>query len=1329
MAINVVSFGGHAINDEVSYSAYTLLDEAAFDRAVDTVEHVVPGRHPTIIRTQPIGQRFPLHVTIRGGSLRDRRDELNRWFAKGTTADLVVTFDDSTRALACTVVRVMPFDRTTVTFSVLLYAPDPRWRSSLQQCTSNGGIAFSGDLIDDVVRAADVEGDGYGANQDSVGIHTATTNLITNGGAETNTTGWATAGTNTLSRSTSQAKFGSAAFSCQIGNSATIATYSIGLSSSTVYSFSGWIYLDAGWTGGDIALDLGSGFTDTTVENQIMADGTRLQQWQRVTAKITTQVAAPGTGNIRIRAQGSVTALQVARFDGMQLEVSAFPTPYVETDGGTAARTDGVVKVQSSVLDESQGWVAARVRMGMENDPSGVTVHEPATVFDWRLDGSNYLRMSYLDSALGTDAWKFSRSGSDVASVADTVAWSEVFTVIGTWEDGRVRLSVNGATFTSTVGSAAPALAAITEWYIGSIGGTSEHLGGEILWIAAGTGLLTDDDADSIHEQGGGSANLLLKTEKFNASQWSKSGSIDADSLDDPIGGTTADTWTTNTTAGPVVYQQLPGDPVPSTAYTASVYVKAKRAADVGVKVRLKVDDNGADSSDTTYVLTAAWVRITHTHTFGGSPTGAPRWNLVLHVDSEGVANKIGLWGAQLEVGSSATDYVAVDLGNDLPRSWSEDSGKCFEWDAAAASVAPFDFTVENAGNAEDDQPVIRLQPITQKAAANSWIYKREVIVANRVENAFADYALCLTDDGSGGGFDHAAEVTAGRSLASGNDVRVLLDGVETPRWDGGGSASSWNDMDLLLWINVTLSPGLRAELDAAVTAGSPANGGDLSVIPGGTAGWPSSGALLVDDEVILYEGITDDAFTGVTRGVRNTTAASHSAADICYWVERRIQIIYGYTGASAPDARLDRKPLLNLDLSDNTFHQWPTFASEDPRSMQWTRVLRDRNRQKDRILAEGPTAAADLTALSFAFDNDGPSAGLPNFNGWRRPIPAGTKYPTGTFVSSTATVPDTMILNFWFVDGDGNEVLHREQFSASGTTTAVDGASPYFAIEFEGKGAHVVTGPTSTEIADTTISTIGNREEQLFTVPDGFGKAAYIQAVSLRLKCTATGSVDLSIRIVKLDDATGTFVGLTVETKTVTASGSYAWIFVKFTNKIQVFPGDQLAVQVDLDAKNSGATDIRWETYNQSFEGGTTVKGFRILSNSLDHNENATGVDGDEITIDDVGITHDTAGIPYVSLKGQESVYWLAGTVTNVTTGDSFAIAAAVSVGDVVAIDVGAKTVTNETTGESIFWAITPTDEENWLTFVPGVNELAYTESGAVAVLVAAYWYSRWEA
>jgi hypothetical protein len=193
---------------------------------------------------------------------------------------------------------------------------------------------------------------------------------------------------------------------------------------------------------------------------------------------------------------------------------------------------------------------------------------------------------------------------------------------------------------------------------------------------------------------------------------------------------------------------------------------------------------------------------------------------------------------------------------------------------------------IVNDGNGPEQNPVFTLIPTTQKAAGDAYLYKREVVIANKVARTFANYALDVTN----GGLDTAALVTATKMQADVDDLRVLVDGVEVTRWIGENAATDANSATTTVWINLTLSPGIITGLLAAISAGTPSDGSDLEVTRGGTAGFPRTGAVLVGDEVIEYDGITASntngraAFLNIKRGRRNTTAASHSAGDAVYW-------------------------------------------------------------------------------------------------------------------------------------------------------------------------------------------------------------------------------------------------------------------------------------------------------------------------------------------------------------------------------------------------------------------------------------------------------------
>ena len=59
---------------------------------------------------------------------------------------------------------------------------------------------------------------------------------------------------------------------------------------------------------------------------------------------------------------------RIVHIDGMQVEIQKVSTPYVETDGGTASRSDARIRADvSGLFTATQGWAAFRFRMGYAN--------------------------------------------------------------------------------------------------------------------------------------------------------------------------------------------------------------------------------------------------------------------------------------------------------------------------------------------------------------------------------------------------------------------------------------------------------------------------------------------------------------------------------------------------------------------------------------------------------------------------------------------------------------------------------------------------------------------------------------------------------------------------------------------------------------------------------------------------------------------------------------------------------------------------------------------------------------------------------------------------
>lgn len=161
------------------------------------------------------------------------------------------------------------------------------------------------------------------------------TNLVLNGGFETNVTEWDDYGSADFpTRVTSQFKFGVAA--CQVNPTAQnggMRSPAIAATSAQVYTFSVWVLDVVGksYQLSAIRADLATAIGSVT--------WTGTGAWARRSVTVT----APATENIYMRLRDRSVAVANFFVDGAQVETGSIATPYIETDGGTASRTAGPV--------------------------------------------------------------------------------------------------------------------------------------------------------------------------------------------------------------------------------------------------------------------------------------------------------------------------------------------------------------------------------------------------------------------------------------------------------------------------------------------------------------------------------------------------------------------------------------------------------------------------------------------------------------------------------------------------------------------------------------------------------------------------------------------------------------------------------------------------------------------------------------------------------------------------------------------------------------------------------------------------------------------------
>ena len=367
-------------------------------------------------------------------------------------------------------------------------------------------LTLSGGVITDALRALGVQGDGRASPDSSMGIWEATTSLCTNGGFETNPTGWGSTSQGVVARSIAAAKFGVASGSVTstgAGNNRTITGGTNSLAGSPLAqvarTFSIWV-LGSGATIGKTCSfqvnETGGAFGDAFYGGVAPASVVLSAVWQRVTLTGTT-TKADRTLLYSFITVPSAGAGEVYYIDGFQVEQKPIATPYVETNGATASRAAARVPAPASLLNATQGWVAMRVRMGWPS-ASVTLVSSTDPRFMWW--GVNDSRICISPTTVTVQL--ISDTGpNDIVNAACTWAAGDIITVIAAWTATHIKISANGAAFSAPVArTAVPTLASAT-FGIGyrDEGGGSGELDSDILWFACRLGTLTDADAAMIH--------------------------------------------------------------------------------------------------------------------------------------------------------------------------------------------------------------------------------------------------------------------------------------------------------------------------------------------------------------------------------------------------------------------------------------------------------------------------------------------------------------------------------------------------------------------------------------------------------------------------------------------------------------------------------------------------------------------------------------------------------------------------------------------------------------------------------------------------------------
>lgn len=166
-----------------------------------------------------------------------------------------------------------------------------------------------------------------------------------------------------------------------------------------------------------------------------------------------------------------------------------------------------------------------------------------------------------------------------------------------------------------------------------------------------------------------------------------------------------------------------------------------------------------------------------------------------------------------------------------------------------------------------------------------------------------------------------------------GRDIRIIVEdgsgnGIETPYWFGGatGATGGMNTSATKIWIPYNVISRTIGTLSASISDTDTS----LILTPSTVEAIfpPQNGSLLLDSEVATYDtyDVTTGTFTGLIRGTKGTTAASHTLG-ITVRAMNAILMYHGNGNAiTAPSYSLALKPPFDL-TSTNDAWTYSTFA------------------------------------------------------------------------------------------------------------------------------------------------------------------------------------------------------------------------------------------------------------------------------------------------------------------------------------------------------------------------------------------------------------------
>lgn len=702
--------------------------------------------------------------------------------------------------------------------------------------------------------------------------------------------------------------------------------------------------------------------------------------------------------------------------------------------------------------------------------------------------------------------------------------------------------------------------------------------------------------------------------------------------------------------------------------------------------------------------------------------------------DGNAVTRRMAVAIRQIIPDEQALSAFRISLYAPDPR-WEQDSEQSDP--QADKNASPVNWTITPTGSMRT-YPTIEITPDAVKAHANGYIARMFVVTANKVSRTVMDsLGLGFPVDIMNHLFDMAT-LTTGSMQADGDDLRVFVDGKRIKNFIGEDRFFGHIDAATTkVWTNIAFRPCRTATLDAAAfTAISPANTESIHVDNmGGLAGWPSSGYLLLDDEVIYYSERDSAYFYDIRRAQMGTAAAAHNDAITLYWVEHEIQVLYDYTAAANPPASTDVQPVIDLENSTNAYHVYPgPFI--DPDSLRTGQFLATYRETND----VAPYLSMDDTGAVIKVVDTAPSAGKPARNNLELYTPLGVDTAAAS-LEQDVTVPNNMLARVYGTDTDGNESLLEEwNPDTDGANEQITPAGVLTRLRYEGL-VRTVTGFTATGDAYDAELAGPATAHRGWAPTFVLAQKTVVSGFVIRAKKTAGATGHFFVAIREASDASPTVLEVWGYYNVETAALGVAYADVKylFPTPVTLEVGTySLYMYADTIATASvflsGIAGHAW-TYpvwkNVSGTWGIVSEPaysiwFQLLGDGSVCQPEVPVGSAAIAQYDNIEITWDTP--LYVKFQTAESVYAYSGILENLTTAQSVSIYAIGKVAEALTIDCAKREVTGGELGLPIPYCAEWSDEGAGLYLLPGVaNSMRWTEAGIGTLTFVTTWRGRW--